>query len=71
MKGDNKLKKYYANLIGEWVDITENATVSDHQDPKIFFNESLHTLFDYDHINIQYKGKNYRIHPSFIQVVTE
>ena len=27
-------------------------------------------LFDYDYLNIQYNGKNYRIHPSFIQVVT-
>jgi len=65
------MKRYYANLLGTWVDITENATVFDHQDPKIFFQESLHTLFDYDYINIQYDNKNYRIHPSMIQIVTE
>lgn len=64
------MKKYYANLLGSWVDITDTGTVDDRQNPSTYFEENLHTIFDYDYINIQYDNKNYRIHPSLIQVVT-
>lgn len=66
------MKKVYANLLGEWIDITDTGTIDDNQDPKIFIRESgLETLSKYDYINVQYDGKNYRIHPSLIQIVTE
>jgi hypothetical protein len=71
IEGRKHMKKYYANLVGEWIDITENATVSDYQDPKVYFKECLEDLSKYDYINIQYNDKNYRIHSSLIQVVTE
>ena len=72
------MKRIYANLLGEWVDITEAGTVEDHQDPLTFFNEHLTyskgskvaKCFEYDYINIQYNGRNYRIHPSMIQIVS-
>lgn len=71
--------RIYACLLGEWVDITEMATVADHQDPVKYFKENLEysdgsryaNCFKYDYIHIQYKGKNYRINPAFIQIVTE
>lgn len=44
--------RIYACLLGEWVDITETATVADHQELK------------YDYIHIQYQGKDYRINPA-------
>lgn len=72
------MKRYYANLLGNWVDITEEGTVENHQHVPTFFEERLEYLnggkiseyFKYDYINIQYKGKNYRIHPAFIQIVS-
>jgi len=61
------------------VDITDEGTVCDHQSPSLYFEEHLRYLdgsrvaecFELDYINVQYKGKNYRIHPSMIQIVTE
>ena len=35
------MKRIYANLLGEWVDITEEGTVQDHQNPSVFFEENL------------------------------
>ena len=73
------MKRIYANLLGEQIDITEAGTVEDNQDPTVFFNENLTysenskiaRCFEYDYINIQYNGRNYRIHPSMVQIVTE
>ena len=73
------MKRYYANLLGNWVDITDAGTVEDHQNPSVFFEENLFyedgshvaKCFEYDYIHIQYGGKDYRIHPSMIQIVTE
>ena len=73
------MKRIYANLLGEWIDITEAGTVEDNQDPTVFFDENLTysenskiaKCFEYDYINIQYNGRNYRIHPSMVQIVTE
>ena len=73
------LKRYYANLLGNWVDITTTGTVADHQDPSTYFKEHLAfedgktiaECFSHGYINVQYEGKNYRIDPSCIQIVTE
>ena len=73
------MKRYYANLLGTWVDITTAGTVADHQDPTSYFAEELYCqegstvpeCFKYGYINVQYEGKNYRIDPSCIQIVTE
>ncbi len=72
------MKHIYANLLGEWVDITTDGTVEDQQNPVTYFEENLRYIegstttecFKYDYINVQYKGTNYRIHPSCIQIVT-
>lgn len=71
--------RIYANLLGNWVDITDEGTVEDHQRPSTYFDENLcyegdskiAKCFEYDYINVQYKGKNYRIHPTMIQIVTD
>lgn len=73
------MKRYYANLLGNWVDITTAGTVADHQDPHTYFEEHLRykdgqkvpECFLYGYINVQYQGKNYRIDPSCIQIVEE
>lgn len=72
------MKRYYACLAGNWIDITDDGTV-ENQNPYIFFEEQLTykegsfvaECFKYDYINIQYQGKNYRINPVFIQIVTD
>lgn len=62
----------YACLCGKWVNLTSsNSTVDDGKPVNTWWKEENNDLFKYDYINIQYNGKNYRIHPSFIQVVTE
>ena len=73
------MKRYYANLLGEWTDITETGTVADHQSPGKYFEDNLKFedgakiayCFEFGYINVQYKGKNYRIDPSMIQIVTD
>lgn len=73
------MKRYYVNLLGTWVDITDAGTVEDHQRPAVYFAENL-TFEDGDsvakcfrggYLNVQYEGKNYRIHPAQVQIVTE
>ena len=70
--------RVYANLLGVWTDVTDNGTVADHQDPVTYFKEMLAyeessktaEAFEFDYINVQYGGKNYRLHPSMIQITT-
>lgn len=72
------MKRYYANLLGDWVDITDDGTVEDGKSPYTYFEEMLYfpegatvaECFKYGYINVQYGGKNYRIHPSCIQIVS-
>lgn len=73
------MKRIYANLLGSWTDITHSGTVEDNQVPSTYFEEMLTfsdtstvaEAFKYGYINIQYQGKNYRIDPSCIQIVTD
>ena len=41
VRRENTMKHIYANLLGEWVDITEDVTVEDHQDPSTYLKEKL------------------------------
>ena len=71
--------RIYACLLGNWVDITDTGTVADYQNPVTYFKENQQysegsryaECFRYDYIHIQYQGKDYRINPAFIQIVTE
>lgn len=73
------MKRIYANLLGNWIDITDEGTVADHQDPTTYFENNLRyekgskvaECFQYDYFHVQYKGKDYRIHPTMIQIVRE
>jgi len=72
------MKRIYANLLGVWTDITETGTVADFQNPSVYFEENLTyeagskvaKCFEYGYIHVQHNGKDYRIHPSMIQIVT-
>lgn len=64
------MKRVYANLLGKWTDITDGGTV--HRVPAAqYIQEELDKLFEYNYVNVSFGEKEYRIHPSDIQIVTE
>lgn len=67
------MKHVYANLLGTWVNLNEDENCvmdTGRSRPSVWVDEQLGELFDYDYINIYYKGDEYRIHPTCIQIVT-
>lgn len=68
------MKLMYANLLGDWKLLNDEPTIiidNSYSDISLWIEEKLPTLNDYPYININLKNKNYRIHPSQIQIVTE
>lgn len=76
------MKYVYANLLGEWVNLSEDdkCVMGPHMtSPTLWWEENAEifsrskreedTMYQLDHINIHYKGKDYRINPIFIQIV--
>ncbi len=75
----------YACLLGNWVNLSDdpNCVMGIYQkDPNTWWEENAeiwspstketeHTMYQQDYINVHFQGKNYRIHPMFIQIVTE
>ncbi len=73
----------YANLIGNWVDLTIEPTATiNEKKPYLWWEESAtmyapfdrkqeNTMYELPYINIDYKGANYRISPTQIQVVVK
>lgn len=73
----------YANLLGEWVNLTEDdaCKIGSHlSSPTIWWEENAeiwypfnreneHTMYQMSYVHISYKGKDYRIHPIHIQIV--
>ncbi len=65
------MKHVYANLLGKWENLNDdpNSLIFE-SSPNIYVADEIFTMFNYDFINIYYKGITYKIHPTFIQVVT-
>lgn len=77
--------KIYACLIGDWVCLNDdpNCVISDHHaKPYIWWEEGApiyapavkkqeNSFYGLDYVNLHYLGKDYRINPIFIQIVTE
>lgn len=63
------MKRIYANLIGNWTDISDGL-INEEKAP-VYVKEQIQDMFKYDYVNIFYKDKTYRIHPSMIQIVNE
>ena len=62
----------YANLMGRWVNLSnDHNCLIDQRPPNMFYEEMLPELFEYDYVNIIYKGHQYRIHPSYLQFTDE
>lgn len=78
------MKQIYACLIGNWVCLNDDleCKMGDHQvSPSVWYEENAeiwsplqknreHSYYELDYVEIFYKGKNYRINPIFIQIVT-
>ena len=79
------MKNVYACLLGEWVNLNDdpNCTIGEnHASPYLWFEEGAriyspekrkesNTYYELDYVHIHYKGKDYRINPIFIQIVTD
>lgn len=79
------MTKIYACLIGDWVCLNDDPDCNiggNLASPLQWWEENAEiwaplkreqpdTMYQLDYVNISYKGKNYRISPIFIQVVTE
>ena len=80
------MKKIYACLVGEWVCLSDDPECKmggNLKSPSIWWEENAevwspinrdkdleHSVDGLDYVHIYYKGKDYRINPIFIQVVT-
>ena len=68
------MQNIYACLLGEWVNLSESDDViidNSYTDANLWYKEQIDNLFNFDYVNIQINNVNYRIHPSFIQVLTK
>ncbi|MFR1834190.1 MAG: hypothetical protein ACLSX5_13680 [Lachnospiraceae bacterium] len=63
------MKRIYANLIGNWTDISDGLI--NEEKASVYVKERIQDMLKYDYVNIFYKDKTYRIHPSMIQIVNE
>jgi hypothetical protein len=66
------MKNIYANLIGEWVNLSDDSTgkiTINHKNPYVWLEES-DDIFKESHIDVIYKGTQYRLNPAVhIQIV--
>lgn len=81
------MTKIYACLIGNWVCLNDdpNCTISEYlKDPYLWWKEdapihspmernpeSENSFYELDYVRLVYLGKEYRISPTFVQIVTE
>lgn len=81
------MTKIYACLAGEWVCLNDDpeCTISEwHKSPYCWWKENApvyapierkkeieNSFYCLDYIHIFYKGKDWRINPMFVQIVTE
>lgn len=74
MEGGEIMQNIYACLLGEWVNLSDSDNVvidNAYTDANLWYKEQINDLFNFNYINIQIDNLNYRIHPSFIQVLTK
>lgn len=75
----------FANLLGDWVDLNSDPDCvmgSQMVPPTIWWKENAeiyapvvrpasNSFYHENYLNVKYKGKNYRIQPCHIQIVTQ
>lgn len=74
----------FACLCGNWVNLNEDPHCkmgTNYASPSIWWEESAklwspftrkeeNSMYELDYINIHYKGRDYRISPTFLQIVS-
>lgn len=79
------MKRVYACLAGQWACLNDDPDCvmgEFSQDPYTWYEEGAdvyapaqrskeNSYIDFDYVNIHYRGKDYRINPIFIQIVTD
>lgn len=79
------MQKIFACLTGNWVCLNDdpNCVMGDNRtSPSIWYEENAeifapfnreveNSYYHLDYVNISYRGKDYRINPIFIQIVSE
>lgn len=73
------MKRYYANLLGNWTDITDSGTIQGALASETVVGQNLvqfpsmpsQTCFGYDFVLVEYDGRSFWLHPSCIQIVEE
>lgn len=84
MKGGGNMEQVHVCLLGEWVNLYDdpNSKIGPNlAHPSIWWEENAelwspitkeesHTMYQQDYVYVNYKGRDYRIHPMFIQIVT-
>lgn len=70
-------KRIYANLLGNWTDITDDGYVNSVPAKEFIQNLSYEEGsykakgLEYDYVEIGFGDKGYRIHPVMLQIVNE
>lgn len=71
------MKRIYANLLGDWTDITDGGLVDGYPAKELIQNLSYEKGsykakgLEYDYVNITFGEKSYRINLAMLQIVTE
>ena len=79
------MKKIYACLTGNWVCLNDDPECkmgNNYVSPSVWYEENAeiwspfsreteNTYYQLDYLHIYFKGKDYRINPIFIQIVSE
>lgn len=68
------MTEVYACLVGTWTNLTKSENLlidNSYTNANLWWEEKGSKLFDYDYLNISVENINYRIHPTFIQIITK
>ena len=68
------MQKVYACLLGEWFCVSDedDCVIGDGKSsPNIWLEELNQPVHSLDYVNLHYDGRDYKISPTQIQIVTE
>ena len=73
------MKRVYACLLGNWVDITKSGTVQTYKPVDYFESHTsnpdislmMGSRFCFEFVEVKYENKYYKINPALIQIVEE
>lgn len=70
MKAGVIMKFVYVKIFSNWIDITDIGTINGCNVVE-YINGNLDKMYSSNYVSVDYKDKNYCIHPSCIQIVTK